>query len=288
MRVILDRVAAGAGARGPVWFKDTVGKDRALPDPDRAVSETRAAGADGIAVPAVRLPQIGVQPQWAVAVSLLGIALVAERPVAHLRVEGGEGQVAEGMAEALPSLRPVGPELGLPRVRQAFALRHDVIDRIRRERHALLSFVVLEPLEQGIAVSEAVHVAAHELGAEGLVRGEGNPVREAQEVRPDALDITLRIDGPRSRCEDRRWRGGPVAADRAAHHVGGDQPGQGEKVMPGETLSGIVAVEVEEEGPDRLHVEAGELSEGQCELRIGFLAEHHGAGNDRRNCVSRR
>ena len=47
--------------------------------------------------------------------------------------------------------------------------------------------------------------------------------------------------------------------------------------MPGETLSGIVAVEVEEEGPDRLHVEAGELSKGLCELGIGFLAEHHGA-----------
>ena len=73
------------------------------------------------------------------------------------------------MAEALPGLRPVGPELGLPHVRQAFALRHDVIDRIRRERHALFPSVVLEPLEQGIAVSEAVHVAAHELGAEGLV-----------------------------------------------------------------------------------------------------------------------
>ena len=87
----------------------------------------------------------------------------------------------------------------------------------------------------------------------------------------------LRIDGARSRCEDRRRRGGPKAADRAAHHVGGDQPGQGEKVVPGETLSGIVAVEVEEEGPDRLHVEAGELCKGQCELRIGFLAEHHGA-----------
>ena len=181
------------------------------------------------------------------------------------------------MAEALPGLRPVGPELGLPRVRQAFALRHDVIDREGRERHALLASVVLEPLEQGIAVSEAVHVAAHELGAEGLVRGEGGAVREAQEVGPDALDITLRIDGARSRCEDRRRRGGPVAADRAAHHIGGDQPGQGEKVMPGETLSGIVAVEVEEEGPDRLHVEAGELSKGLRELRIGFLAEHHGA-----------
>ena len=81
-------------------------------------------------------------------------------------------------------------------------------------------------------MSEAVHVAARELGAEGLVRGEGNPVREAQEAGPDTLDISLRIEGTRSRCEDRRRRGGPVAADRAAHHVGGDQPGQGEKVMP--------------------------------------------------------
>ena len=107
--------------------------------------------------------------------------------------------------------------------------------------------------------------------------GKAEPVREAQEVGPDALDIALRIDGARRRCEDRRRRGGPVAADRAAHHVGGDQPGQGEKVVPGETLSGIVAVEVEEEGPDRLHVEAGELSKGLGELRIGFLAEHHGA-----------
>ena len=57
MRVMLDGVVAGAGARGPVRFKDTVGEDRTLPDPDRAVSETRAAGADGIAVPALRLPQ---------------------------------------------------------------------------------------------------------------------------------------------------------------------------------------------------------------------------------------
>ncbi len=153
---------AGAGTRGPVRFKDTVGEDRTLPDPDRLVGETRAAGVDGIAVPALRLPQIGIQAQWAVAVSLLGIALVAEGPVAHLRVVGGEGQVAEGMAEALPGLRPVGPELGLPHVRQGFALRHDVIDRIRRERHALFASVVLEPLEQGIAVSEAVHVAAHQ------------------------------------------------------------------------------------------------------------------------------
>ena len=62
-----------------------------------------------------------------------------------------------------------------------------------------------------------------------------------------------------------------------AHHVGGDQPGQGEKVVSGGTLSGVVAVEVEEEGPDRLHVETGELCKGQCEFRIGFLAEHHGA-----------
>ena len=99
MRVMLDGVVAGAGARGPVRFKDTVGEDRTLPDLDRVVSETRAAGADGIAVPALRLPQIGVQAQWAVAVSLLGIALVAEGPVAHLRVEGGEGQVAEGTRE---------------------------------------------------------------------------------------------------------------------------------------------------------------------------------------------
>ena len=138
MRVMLDGVAAGAGARGPVRFKDTVGEDRTLPDPDRVVSETRAAGADGIAVPALRLPQFGVQPQRAVAVSLLGIAPVAEGLVAHLRVEGGEGQVAQRMAEALPGLRPVGPELGLPRVRQGFALRHDVIDRIRtREARAL-------------------------------------------------------------------------------------------------------------------------------------------------------
>ena len=60
---------AGTGARGPVRFEDTVGDDRTLPDPDRLVSETRAAGADGIAVPALRLPQFGVQPQWAVAVS---------------------------------------------------------------------------------------------------------------------------------------------------------------------------------------------------------------------------
>ena len=96
MRVMLDGVTAGAGARGPVRFKDTVGEDRTLPDPDRLVGETRAAGADAISVPALRLPQIGVQAQWAVAVSLLGIALVAEGLVAHLRVEGGEGQVAEG------------------------------------------------------------------------------------------------------------------------------------------------------------------------------------------------
>ena len=68
-----------------------------------------------------------------------------------------------------------------------------------------------------------------------------------------------------------------MAADRAAHHVGGDQPGQDEQVVSGETLSGMIAVEVEEEGPDRLHVETGELCKGQCELRIGFLAEHHGA-----------
>ena len=178
MRVMLDGVVAGAGARHPVRLEDTVREDRTLPEPDRVAGEARAAGADGIAVPALRLPQLGVQPQRAVAISLLSIALVAEGPVAHLRVEGGEGQVAEGMAEALPGLRPVGPELGLPWFRQALALRHDVIDRVGRERHALLSPVVLEPLEQGIAVSEAVHVAAHELGVEGLVRGEGGALRE--------------------------------------------------------------------------------------------------------------
>ena len=116
MRVMLDGVVAGAGARGPVRFKDTVGEDRTLPDPDRAVSETRAAGADGIAVPALRLPQFGVQPQWAVAVSLLGVALVAEGPVAHLRVVGGEGQVAEGKARVarLTPTRQTMPPCGRP------------------------------------------------------------------------------------------------------------------------------------------------------------------------------
>ena len=44
MRVMLDGIAAGAGARGPVRFKNTVGEDRALPDLDRVVSKRRGVG----------------------------------------------------------------------------------------------------------------------------------------------------------------------------------------------------------------------------------------------------
>ena len=36
---------------------------------------------------------------------------------------------AEDMAPVMPDLRPVGPELDLPGLGQAFALRHDVVDR---------------------------------------------------------------------------------------------------------------------------------------------------------------
>ena len=114
MRMMLDRVAAGAGVRGPVGCQHSVGENRAPPDLDRQVGETRAAGADGISFPPLDLAQIRVQSERAVAEAPLGIALLAERPVAHLAVEGGAGEVSEGMAPGMPDLRPVGPELGLP------------------------------------------------------------------------------------------------------------------------------------------------------------------------------
>ena len=128
MRVMLDRVAAGAGARGLVGCQHSVGENRAPPDLDRQVGETRGAGPDGGLVPALGLAQIRIQPQGAVAESPLGIALLAERTIAHLAVEGGAGEVAEGMTPGMPDLRPVGPELGLPGLGQAFALRHDVVE----------------------------------------------------------------------------------------------------------------------------------------------------------------
>ena len=68
-------------------------------------------------------------------------------------------------------------------VPQALALRHDVVDRVGRKRHGFPAAVVLEPLEHGIAMPEPVHVAGRQLGAEGIVGGEGVPV-------------------PRSRCPD--------------------------------------------------------------------------------------
>ena len=247
---MLDRVAAGVGARGLVGCQNSVGENRAPPDLDRQVGETRAAGADGIPVPALDLAKIRIQPQRAVAEPALGIALLGERPVAHLAVEGGAGEVAEGMAPGMPDLRPVGPELGLPRLGQAFALRHDVLDRVGRQRHGFLAAVILEPLEHGIAVFEAVHVAGRELGAEGIVGGEGEPLRQVQEPGPDALDIAVRLDGLRSSREHRRRGRGLIAADGAAHGIGGDQPGQGDQIVPGQTPARIVAVEVQEKGPD--------------------------------------
>ena len=274
MRVMLDRVAAGAGARGLVGCQHSVGENRAPPDLDRQVGKTRCAGPDGGLVPALGLAQILIQPQGAVAEPPLGIALLAERPVAHLAVEGGEGEVTESMTPGMPDLRPVGPELGLPGLGQALALRHDVVDRIGRKRHGFLAAVVLEPLEHGIAMPEAVHVAGRQLGAEGIVGGEGVPVGQGQEVGPDALDIPVRFDGARSSGEHRRQCGGLVAADGPAHGIGGDQPGQGNQVMPGQAPARIVAVEVKEKGKDRLHLKARQLAEGLGEFRVGLLAEH--------------
>ena len=63
---------------------------------------------------------------------------------------------------------------------QAFALRHDVVDRAGGERHGFLAAVIFEPLEHGIAMPEAVHVAGRQLGAEGIVGGEGVPVGQVQ------------------------------------------------------------------------------------------------------------
>ena len=160
------------------------------------------------------------------------------------------------MAPGVPDLRPVGPELGLPRLGQAFALRHDVLDRVGRELHGFLAAVVLEPFEHGIAVFEAVHVAGRELGAEGIVGGEGVPVWQVQEPGPDALDIAVGFDGARSPSEHWRWGRGLVAAGRPAHGIGRDQPGQGYQVVFGQVPGCIVAVEMEEKGPGRLHVEA--------------------------------
>ena len=137
--------------------------------------------------------------------------------------------------------------------------------------------MVLEPLEHRIAVLEAVHVAGRELGAEGIVGGEGVPVGQGEEEGPDALDITLRIDRPRGAREHRRRGGGLVAADRAAHGVGGDQAGQGQKVVFRQTPQCMVSVEMEEEGPDGLHVEGCELAERRSQIGIGLLAERDGA-----------
>ena len=44
--------------------------------------------------------------------------------------------------------------------------------------------------------------------------------------------------------------------------------------MSGQTLARIVAVEVEEKGPDRFHAEARQLVKRLGELRVGLLAEH--------------
>ena len=125
-----------------------------------------------------------------------------------------------------------GPSSAFQGLGQAFALRHDVVDRAGGERHGFLAAVIFEPLEHRIAMPEAVHVAARQLGAEGVVGGEGVPVGLGQEVGPDALDIAVRFDGARSLGEHRRRGRGLVAADGAAHGIGGDQPGQGDKVMP--------------------------------------------------------
>ena len=102
------------------------------------------------------------------------------------------------MTPGVPDLRPVGSELSLPGLGQAFALRHDVVDRIGGELHGFLAAVVLEPLEHRIAMPEPVHVAGRQLRAEGIVGGEGVPVGQGQEVGPDALDIPVRFDGARS------------------------------------------------------------------------------------------
>ena len=56
-----------------------------------------------------------------------------------------------------------------------------------------------------------------------------------------------------------------------------DDTAQGHQVMPGQTLARIVAVEVEEKGPDRFHAEARQLAKRLGELRVGLLAEHDGA-----------
>ena len=47
------------------------------------------------------------------------------------------------MAPGMPDLRPVGPELGLPGLGQAFALRHDVVDRVVNLRYSMMVFMAV-------------------------------------------------------------------------------------------------------------------------------------------------
>ena len=181
MRVMLDGVVAGAGARGPVRFKDTVGEDRTLPDPDRVVSETRAAGADGIAVPALRLPQIGVQPQWAVAVSLLGIALVAEGPVA-----GASGSSPVPVDESLGLVddyltRPAA-QLGLLLMGHCTA------------REAAAFFAKIGGMTPSVSTLQRLTRTMHErwetLGPETL-----DSIRDAEGVPHEAVSASVSLDG---------------------------------------------------------------------------------------------
>ena len=86
------------------------------------------------------------------------------KPVRRPELDGFTG-IVDAILEA-----DTDPEV--PR-KQAFALRHDVVDRVGGELHGFPAAVVLKPLEHRIAMPEPVHVAGGQLRAEGVVGGEG-------------------------------------------------------------------------------------------------------------------
>ena len=82
-----------AGARGLVGCQHSVGENRAPPDLDHQVGETRVAVSDGISVPPLGLAQIRIQLQGAVPKAPLGIALLAEQPVVRRDEQDETGAV---------------------------------------------------------------------------------------------------------------------------------------------------------------------------------------------------
>ena len=142
------------------------------PHRERLIGEPPGALLDGRLVPCVELAEPGVEPERAFLEAACHVALLDEGAVAVFGVVASEREVAERVQPLLLDTLPLRAEVLLPCCREVGVLRHDVLDSVFVDRHALLATVVLQSTQPVASASEVVEIAGLKVAPELVVAGE--------------------------------------------------------------------------------------------------------------------